>query len=129
MNLTFIGIGNVGGALAGNLLKAGHRVTIAARDTSSESVKSALAKHPGLQALPPAEAIAAADVVFLATPYAANADALRGLEAALAGKVLVDCTNPVGPGLTHGLESRTSGGTLDLDASNRRDDAANVRVP
>ena len=24
-------------------------------------------------------------------------------------QVLVDCTNPVGPGLTHGLQSRTSG--------------------
>jgi len=32
---------------------------------------------------------------------------LAGLN--LAGKILVDCTNPVGPGLTHGLESRTSG--------------------
>jgi 8-hydroxy-5-deazaflavin:NADPH oxidoreductase len=27
----------------------------------------------------------------------------------LSGKVLVDCTNPVGPGVTHGLQSRTSG--------------------
>jgi predicted dinucleotide-binding enzyme len=27
----------------------------------------------------------------------------------LSGKILVDCTNPVGPGLTHGLQSRTSG--------------------
>jgi predicted dinucleotide-binding enzyme len=109
MNITFIGIGNVGGALAGNLVKAGHTVTIAARDTNSDSVKNALTAHPGLRALAPAEAIAAADVVFLATPYAANADALRGLEAALAGKVLVDCTNPVGAGLTHGLGSQTSG--------------------
>jgi 8-hydroxy-5-deazaflavin:NADPH oxidoreductase len=45
--------------------------------------------------------------VFLATPYLANEDALKGLE--LAGKILVDCTNPVGLGLTHGLQSRTSG--------------------
>jgi len=29
--------------------------------------------------------------------------------ATLAGKVLVDCTNPVGPGLTHGLKSVESG--------------------
>jgi hypothetical protein len=48
-----------------------------------------------------------AEVAFLATPYQANADALAGLN--LTGKVLVDCTNPVGPGLTHGLQSRTSG--------------------
>lgn len=109
MNITFIGIGNVGFALADNLSKSGHRVTIAARDANSESVKKALAKNPDLVCLAPTEAVATADVVFLATPYAANAAALAGLESALAGKVLVDCTNPVGAGLTHGLESKTSG--------------------
>jgi predicted dinucleotide-binding enzyme len=31
------------------------------------------------------------------------------LAQALAGKVLIDCTNPVGPGLTHGLNSAQSG--------------------
>lgn len=109
MNITFIGIGNVGFALADNLSKSGHRVTIAARDANSESVKKALAQNPNLVCLAPAEAVAAAEVVFLATPYAANAAALAGLENVLAGKVLVDCTNPVGAGLTHGLESKTSG--------------------
>lgn len=109
MNITFIGIGHVGFALADNLAKAGHRVSIAARDASSESVRKALAANPSLTCLSPAEAVAGAKVVFLATPYAANASALAGLEKALAGKVLVDCTNPVGAGLTHGLDSRTSG--------------------
>ena len=109
MNLTFIGIGNVGFALADNLVKAGHSVTIAARNPASESVQKALSANSALTCLTPEEAIAAAEVVFLATPYGANATALAGLESALAGKVLVDCTNPVGPGLSHGLESRTSG--------------------
>ena len=109
MNIAFIGIGNVGGGLAGNLVKAGHAVTVAARDLGSESVKNALAKYSGLTAFEPAAALSDADVVFLATPYYANADALAGLADALAGKVLVDCTNPVGPGRTHGLDSKTSG--------------------
>ncbi len=109
MNITFIGIGHVGAALADNLAKSGHRVTIAARDPHSESVKKALAANSSLTCLGPAEAVAAADVVFLATPYAANSAALAGLEGALKGKVLVDCTNPVGAGLTHGLQSTTSG--------------------
>jgi predicted dinucleotide-binding enzyme len=47
--------------------------------------------------------------VFLATPYQANAAVLPPLADALAGKVLVDCTNPVGPGLSHGLQSQRSG--------------------
>ena len=96
LNITFIGIGQVGSALAGNLLKAGHRVTIAARDLQSDSVRRAQQANPALKALPTREALCAAEVVFLATPYQANADALAGLN--LAGKVLVDCTNPVGPG-------------------------------
>jgi 8-hydroxy-5-deazaflavin:NADPH oxidoreductase len=107
MNITFIGIGNVGSALAGNLIKAGHQVTVAARDVQSESVRKARQAHPALKALSTSEALRGADIVFLATPYQANAEALAGLN--LAGKVLVDCTNPVGPGLTHGLQSRTSG--------------------
>jgi 8-hydroxy-5-deazaflavin:NADPH oxidoreductase len=109
MNITFIGIGHVGFALADNLAKAGHHVTIAARDANSESVRNARAANPSLDVLAPSEAVAGAEVVFLATPYAANAAALAGLESTLSGKVLVDCTNPVGAGLTHGLDSKTSG--------------------
>lgn len=109
MNIAFLGIGNVGAPLAGNLAKAGHEVTIAARDPDSESVQKALAAYPGLAVLPPKEAVAQADVVFLATPFAANEAALKGLEADLKGKVLVDCTNPVGAGITHGLDNKISG--------------------
>ena len=107
MNIAFLGIGNVGSALADNLVKAGHNVVIAARDLKSGSVKAALALNPKLSALPVNEALAKAEVVFLATPYQANAQALKGLD--LAGKILVDCTNPVGEGLTHGVQGRTSG--------------------
>ena len=109
MNITFIGIGSVGAALADNLAKADHQVTIAARDGNSESVQKAIARNSSLKAQPSQDAIRGADIVFLATPYGANAAALKGLEDALAGKVPVDCTDPVGAGLTHALESKTSG--------------------
>ena len=109
MHITFIGIGNVGSALAGNLSKAGHTVSIAARDAKSESVRKAQEANPSLQSMSPEEALRAADIVFLATPFAANASALAGLGELLAGKVLVDCTNPVGAGLTHALKSEISG--------------------
>lgn len=107
MNITFIGIGKVGSALADNLLKAGHNVTVAARDVQSDSVKAALKLNPKLSAQPVGDAVAKAEAVFLATPFPAVGGALAGMN--LAGKILVDCTNPVGPGLTHGLQSRTSG--------------------
>lgn len=107
MKVAVIGAGQVGGALAGSLRRAGYRVILGARDTGSESIRRARATVPDLDVLPTADAVRAAETVFLATPYAANADALAGLD--FAGRILVDCTNPVGPGLTHGLASRVSG--------------------
>lgn len=109
MKIAFIGIGQVGSALAGNLQKAGHQVTVAARDPNSKSVQAALSKYPDLQVADPHGAIAPAEVVFLATPFAANQAALA--EAGdLSDKILVDCTNPVGANLSHGLDSQQSGG-------------------
>ncbi|MEZ5283871.1 MAG: NAD(P)-binding domain-containing protein [Vicinamibacterales bacterium] len=109
MTLAFIGHGHVGAALADGLQRAGHTVTIAARDPGSDSIRALQARNPNIAVTPVAEAVASADVVFLATPFAANQTAVPPLAGALSGKVLVDCTNPVGPGLTHGLGSAESG--------------------
>ncbi len=109
MHLAFLGSGQVGGALAAGCLRAGYRVTLAARDPESPAVRAAVARAPALGVKDPAAAVADADIVFLATPFAAATAALAPLAPALAGKVLVDCTNPVGPGLTHGLRSERSG--------------------
>lgn len=109
MNIAFIGIGQVRSALAGQLVGLGHTVKIAARDRNSDKVKAALAKYPNLQVAAISEAIATAEIVFLATPFSANQTALA--EAGdLSGKILVDCTNPVGAGFTHGLNNEQSGG-------------------
>jgi predicted dinucleotide-binding enzyme len=109
MNITFIGYGNVGAPLADHLQRLGHRVTLAARDGNSDAVRKAQARNGALTVAPTEQAVHEAEVVFLATPYAANAQVVPSLAGALAGKVLVDCTNPVGPGLSHGLDSRRSG--------------------
>lgn len=47
--------------------------------------------------------------MFLATPLAANEAALAKVSAVLEGKILVDCTNPVGANLSHRLKSERSG--------------------
>lgn len=109
MNITFIGHGNVGAPLADHLQRLGHAVTLAVRDVDSESVRETRSRNPALTARPLEPAVREADVVFLATPFAAIAQAVPPLADALAGKVLVDCTNPVGPGLVHGLNSVQSG--------------------
>ena len=112
MNIAFIGAGNVGAPLAARLAEAGHQVTLAETKEGSASVARALERSAKLRALPIAEALDDADVVFLATPFPANESLLPPLAEALRGKVLVDCTNPVGPGLSHGLASERSGSAL-----------------
>ena len=69
MKIAFIGVGNVGAPLADRLQLLGHQVVIAARDSQSPKVQSALSRNPKLLVQEPLEAIAAADVVFLATPF------------------------------------------------------------
>ncbi len=110
MNITFIGIGNVGAPLADHLQKLGHSVSIAARDPQSKSVQQALQRNPNLVVRSPFEAVNAAEIVFVALPFSAVETALSEVEAALTGKVIVDCTNPVGAKVSHGLDSKISGG-------------------
>ena len=107
MKIAFIGYGNVGGALADHLQRLGHDVTLAARDPGSDSVKELLARNGALRVASVADAVQAAEVVFLATPFQAVEAALKPLAAQLRGRILVDCTNPVGPGLTHGLNAQS----------------------
>ena len=112
MKIAFIGYGNVGAPLADRLQRLGHQVTLAARDTHAEGVKKALARNAHLEVAATRDAVIAAEVVFLATPFQANEGALKGVSDALNGKILVDCTNPVGPGLTHGLKNVQSGSEM-----------------
>jgi hypothetical protein len=109
MKIAFIGAGKVGGPLAARLAEAGHAVVLADADAGSASVARALERSARLSAGPRVQAVRNAEIVFLATPFDANAAVLPSLADTLAGKVLVDCTNPVGPGLTHGLNSEQSG--------------------
>ena len=76
-------------------------------DANSASLKKALALNPAFTTAGIQEAINQSDIAFLATPFGVNQSILKGL--LFHGKTLVDCTNPVGPGITHGLKSEKSG--------------------
>lgn len=106
MTLAFIGIGQVGFALAHALQQKGHHIIIAV-DQPSETVSKAMAQNANFEAKPLQQAIDRAEVIFLATPFQANETLLQSLR--FNGKILVDCTNPVGPGISHGLLSTLSG--------------------
>ena len=112
MKITFIGYGQVGSPLADNLQRLGHHVSLAAYDANSESVKRALARNPNFRVAAPKNAVTDAEVVFLATPFQANEAALKAVAEEIRGKILIDCTNPVGPNLSHGLNNVQSGSEM-----------------
>jgi len=112
MKIAFIGCGQVGAPLADHLQRVGHYVTLAANDPNSESVKRALAKNATLKIAAPKNAVNDAEIVFLATPFQANEAALKAVADEIRGKILIDCTNPVGANLSHGLNSVQSGSEM-----------------
>ncbi|NLH46163.1 MAG: NADPH-dependent F420 reductase [Acholeplasmataceae bacterium] len=110
MKIAFIGIGNVGFAIANNLQKIGHQIIVATNNKNSDSVKNASQRNPEFEIKPVQDAVNECDIVFLATPFQANQTVLSGIK--FNGKPLVDCTNPIGmgtKGLKHGLDSEKSG--------------------
>lgn len=109
MRIAFIGTGNVGAPLADRLQKLGHQVFIAARNPKSKSVLEAFKRNSELIVKSLIEAVQEAEIVFLATPFNAIETALAPVKSLLDGKILVDCTNPVGANLSHGLQSQISG--------------------
>ena len=91
--VAIIGIGNMGKGLASRL--AGKvELLLGTRDRAGAAAfANALKGRPAV--LSPEEAAAAADVVVLAQPFPAALEFVRA--AKLAGKVVVDMTNPVKP--------------------------------
>lgn len=96
MKVAIIGAGNVGKALGTSIGRAGHEVTIAAKH--SEHAQAAAQEIGAQSANTPADAVADADVVILAIPFVAAADEVsREIRDRVAGKTVIDVTNPMKP--------------------------------
>lgn len=94
MRIAIIGTGNVGSAIARGLKGKGHSVTLGARDPDADGV-GALARDTGAARATPQEAATSADIIILALPWTAAEQAAKTL-GDLAGKIVVDCMNPIG---------------------------------
>jgi len=92
MKITVIGAGNMGAAFVKQLSRAGHQVSVTARDAAKTT--QVAAANPGAIAVPTAGAAEGADAVVLATGYGEAVTALRSV-GNLAGKVVIDITNPL----------------------------------
>ena len=113
MNIAIIGAGNVGKALTASAIKAGHSVTVSSKN--GESAR-ALAEETGARAAAPGrESIEAADLIVLAIPYTAVDEWLGEAGAALAGKVVVDATNPLKADYS-GLATTDTSGAEEIQA-------------
>ncbi len=90
MKVTIVGTGNMGKGFAKQFGAAGHQVQVVGRKTAQADD---VARIYGARAVP-AAAGADADVIVVATGYADAVPALKSL-GSLAGKVVVDITNPL----------------------------------
>jgi predicted dinucleotide-binding enzyme len=85
MRIGILGSGVVGQALARGLVRHGHEVRIGTRKDAVDDLPVGT----------PSEVVQDADLVFLSVHGSAAVDVVTGIRQELAGKVLVDTTNPL----------------------------------
>ncbi len=93
------GTGDQGRGLARRFALAGHPVIIGSRSRErAHDAAQQIAEEtgPNVRGLANAEAAREASVVIAAVPWEGHGDLLSGLTAELAGKIVVDCVNPLG---------------------------------
>jgi 8-hydroxy-5-deazaflavin:NADPH oxidoreductase len=95
MKIAILGAGNVGGTLGTAWAARGHDVVFAVREPGAAKVKALVQQAgPRTRAAAVKEAVTAAEVVVLATPWSAAEAAVRAA-GDWRGKILVDATNPL----------------------------------
>lgn len=87
------GTGPQGRGLAMRWAAAGVKVIIGSRDAQRAVVT---ASEIGVDGADNFTAAQQADIVLVAVPYAGHADTIRQIEPVTAGKILIDCVNPLG---------------------------------
>jgi 8-hydroxy-5-deazaflavin:NADPH oxidoreductase len=92
MNIVIVGAGNVGRALAAGWKRTGHAVALAVRDPERGDPQGA--KREGFALVPARNAAQRGDIIVLAVPWEAVQGAIDGL-GSLAGKIVIDATNPL----------------------------------
>jgi predicted dinucleotide-binding enzyme len=105
MTTAIIGVGNEGARVARNLVRGGDRVVRAARDKpDADSLAVGLGELASSATV--ADAVTQADTVVVAVWLDAEKELISRLSPALAGRVVIDPSSPVGPD-GHGGLART----------------------
>lgn len=90
------GTGNLGAGIAWRLARAGHDVIIGSRKAEAAQAKAAELGH-GLRGMSNPDAAAAADLVIVTVPFAAQEGTLADIRPHVVGKIVVDTTVPLVP--------------------------------
>lgn len=90
------GTGSLGGALAWRLARAGYRVIVGSRTAASAMAKAEELGH-GITGMGNADAAAAAEIVFVTVPFAAQEATLSEIRPHVQGKIVVETTVPLMP--------------------------------
>jgi len=110
--ISIIGAGDMATAIGSLAAKAGHTVEVMSRDAAKAR---ALAEQVGNGATTGTFGAApAGDIVILAVPYAAVLDVVKQYGEELAGKLLVDITNPIKSDFTGFLTPEDSFGAQEI---------------
>ncbi|MGR6974912.1 NADPH-dependent F420 reductase [Streptomyces cynarae] len=90
------GTGPQGRGLAYRLGRAGQQVVIGSRDAERAQATATGLGVPGVRGADNAETARDSDVVIIAVPWEGHGALLQQLRTELAGKIVVDCVNPLG---------------------------------
>lgn len=112
MSISILGAGNVGIALGSALTHRGEQIIFGVPEPEKyQTAVSALGAAASVTST--AQAIAASDTVILAVPYSALA-AIATSVPDWQGKILIDATNPLAPGLSGLLLGTNTSGAEEL---------------
>lgn len=94
--VAIIGLGNIGKALAANLIKGNHPVTVASRESDkAKELADSLGNLATAKEI--TEAIREADVIIPAIYFDKIKDFLETYANELQGKIIIDVSNPIAP--------------------------------
>lgn len=100
MKIAIIGAGNMARGIATRALAGGHAVTLTAKDPAkavelAEQLEASAVGAASVNAAESKSAVADAEIVVLAVPFAAAKQIVAGYGTQLDGKIVVDISNPV----------------------------------
>lgn len=120
MQIGIIGAGHIGVGVGKRLAVRGHAILVSFSRSQDGLTQAAAAIGSGTRTGSVAEAAGYGEVIVLATPWTVTLDVLREAGAALAQKIIWDCTNPLRPDMSGLAVGTTISGGEEVAAAVRR---------